>query len=53
MFSNIQKQNLITERRKNGIKYNDLSELLQDSAEKGAKLSENEIIGNILLSFFG
>ena len=40
---------LIKERKKTGIKYNDLTEALQN--EK-ANLNENEVIGNILLAFF-
>ena len=44
----------LKERRASGIKYNDLSELLQDFVDDNkAKLTEEEVIGNILLSFFG
>lgn len=44
---------LIKERRKSGIKYNDLIESIQDAVDSGkAPLDENEVIGNVLLSFF-
>lgn len=39
---------LIRERRKSGIKYNDLLETLCDAVDNGkVKLTENEIIGKI------
>ena len=44
---------MIKDRRRNGIKYNDLTELLQDAVDDHkVKLTENEIIGNILTAFF-
>lgn len=44
---------MIRERRKNGIKYNDLSELLQDAVDDNkVKMNEDQVIGNILLAFF-
>lgn len=45
-------KNLIKERRKSGIKYNDLTEVLQDAVDNNkCKMNEDELIGNILLSF--
>lgn len=45
---------MLKKRRENGIKYNDLSELLQDAVDENKiKLSEDGVIGNILLAFFG
>ena len=44
---------LIRERQKSGIKYNDLSEVLQNAVnDKKVKMTEDEVIGNILLAFF-
>lgn len=44
---------MLKERRENGVKYNDLSELLQNAADdEKIKLTENEVLGNILLAFF-
>ena len=44
---------MIRDRKQSGIKYNDLSEVLQDAVnDNKVKLTENEVIGNILLSFF-
>ena len=44
----------LKQRRKSGIKYNDLSELLQDACDENkVKMTENEVIGNILLALFG
>lgn len=44
---------LIKERKKTGIKYNDLTEVLENSVnENKVILSEDEVIGNILLSYF-
>lgn len=45
---------VLKERRASGIKYNDLSEVLQDAVDdEKVKLTEDEVIGNILLAFFG
>ena len=40
---------MINERKKSGIKYNDLSEVLQDAVDENrVKMTENEVIGNCL-----
>lgn len=44
---------MIKERRKSGIKFNDLSEMIMDAIdEKRVQMTEDEVIGNILLSYF-
>lgn len=42
---------MLKERRSNGVKYNDLSELLEESIDKGLDMSEEEKIGNCILAF--
>ena len=44
---------MIKERRKSGIKFGDLSEMMQDSIANGkVQMSEDALIGNCLLGFF-
>ena len=44
----------LKQRRESGIRYNDLSEALQDARDENkVKMTEDEMIGNILLMFFG
>lgn len=43
---------MMWERKKNGIKYNDLTEMLQDAVDANkVQLTENEIIGKNYLKF--
>jgi len=43
---------IIEDRKKHGIKYNDLTEVLQDAINNDkVKMNETEVIGNILLAF--
>ena len=43
---------MLKQRRSNGEKYNDLSELLEDAMDKGLDMDENTKIGNCLLAYF-
>lgn len=46
-------KNLIKQRRQNdNIKYNDLSEMLDDAIDRGLDMNESEKIGNCLLAYF-
>ena len=46
-------ERMIDERKKSGIKYNDLLEALQNAVEEDrVKMSKDAVIGNCLLSFF-
>lgn len=45
---------MIKERKDKGIKYNDLAEQMQQQIkEQNLDISEDTVIGNVLLSFFG
>lgn len=45
---------LLRERKRSGVKYNDLSEALVNAVgDNKVVMSEDEVVGNILLAFFG
>lgn len=45
---------MVRERKDKGVKYNDLTEQMQEQVkEKNLELSEDAMIGNSILSFFG
>ena len=45
---------LLKQRKQDGVNYNDLSDVIQTAVEENkVSLTEDEVIGNILLAFFG